>query len=120
MKRFISLAFLIAAISFLSVTTAKSQEDPFKKCQSQISSAFVINSQPLQAFLTGDEVAEFRTTFLSGVFIAFQLVLAKVNLFYFLYTMLIEIFYFQTKIIKIQMFGTLKWQDQLNVLLRLN
>lgn len=66
MKRFISLSILTVAISLLPISNINSQEDPFKACKSQISSNFILNSQPLQAFLTGDEVAEFKTTFLSG------------------------------------------------------
>ncbi len=66
MKKLHSIFVLALTISFLFSIPVNSQDDPFEACKSQISSPFVINSQPLQAFLTGDEVAVFHTTFLSG------------------------------------------------------
>jgi len=66
MKKSISLLILTVAFFLLPISNINSQDDPFKACKEQISSDFILNSQPLQAFLTGDEVAEFKTTFLSG------------------------------------------------------
>ncbi len=43
-----------------------SQEEKADDCSSLIKSPFISNGQPLRAFLTGDEVAEFHTTFLNG------------------------------------------------------
>ena len=44
-----------------------SQEDELKtNCQSFYKSPFIVTDRSLRAFLTGDEVAEFRTTFFSG------------------------------------------------------
>jgi len=63
-----SLTFLfIAILAIISPLKLNSQEDVlFSDCISQLKSPYVASGQPFRAFLTGDEVAEFHTTFFSG------------------------------------------------------
>ena len=47
--------------------SVNSQDDIlFNTCIDNLKSPFIASGQPLKAFLTGDEVAEFHTTLFSG------------------------------------------------------
>ncbi|MGQ1786733.1 MULTISPECIES: hypothetical protein [unclassified Saccharicrinis] len=67
MKKGIVLTLIIIlACSFFAPSPVNSQDEKRKDCSSLIKAPFIPNGQPLRAFLTGDEVAEFHTTFLNG------------------------------------------------------
>jgi len=67
MKKGLLLSFILFfALSVLIPNQAKSQEEKIETCESLLHAPFVSNGQPFRAFLTGDEVAEFHTTFLNG------------------------------------------------------
>ncbi len=67
MKKGLCLAFiLIFSFSMIIPTELISQKDEKDHCGNLIKSPFISNGQPFRAFLTGDEVAEFHTTFLNG------------------------------------------------------
>ncbi len=65
-KSILSLvAFLI--LSFFGTGTLDSQEEALlNNCVNNIKSPFIVSGQPFKAFITGDEVAEFHTTFFAG------------------------------------------------------
>lgn len=59
------IAFL--SFSFITTTNLNSQEEELlNTCANYLKSPYIISGQPFKAFLTGDEVAEFHTTFFSG------------------------------------------------------
>ncbi|WP_066627598.1 hypothetical protein [Labilibacter marinus] len=67
MKKGLVLTFIIIlAVNVFTPSLVNSQEEKTQDCSSLITSPFIPNGQPLRAFLTGDEVAEFHTTFLNG------------------------------------------------------
>jgi len=67
MKKGLILTFLIIiTCSLLAPSSIASQDEKPRDCSSLIKAPFIPNGQPLRAFLTGDEVAEFHTTFLNG------------------------------------------------------
>ena len=67
MKKGLVLTFvLILSFSLFTPSLIISQEEVKKNCSELIKAPFIPNGQPLRAFLTGDEVAEFHTTFLNG------------------------------------------------------
>ncbi|WP_430809620.1 MULTISPECIES: hypothetical protein [unclassified Carboxylicivirga] len=67
MKKHSLLFLLLALLTLASPLKLNSQEDVlFSNCINQLKSPFVASGQPFRAFLTGDEVAEFHTTFFSG------------------------------------------------------
>ena len=66
MKKGLILTFvLILSFSLFSPSLINSQEEK-ENCAELIKAPFIPNGQPLRAFLTGNEVAEFHTTFLNG------------------------------------------------------
>jgi hypothetical protein len=61
------LYILLVASLLLVPVSVNSQEDTLlKSCADQLKSPFVMTGQPLKAFLTGDEVAEFYATLYDG------------------------------------------------------
>jgi hypothetical protein len=67
MKKVLALTFaIIFTFSILLPNQAVSQEDENNHCGDLIQAPFISNGQPFRAFLTGNEVAEFHTTFLNG------------------------------------------------------
>ncbi len=67
MKSHLSTFLLVITILLVSPLKLNSQEDVlFSNCINQLKSPFIASGQPFRAFLTGDEVAEFHTTFFSG------------------------------------------------------
>jgi len=67
MKKHLSTILLLITIAIVSPIKLNSQEDVlFSSCIGQLKSPFVASGQPFRAFLTGNEVAEFHTTFFSG------------------------------------------------------
>lgn len=61
------IPFLLLTALFVSPLKLNSQEDVlFNSCINQLKSPFIASGQPFRAFLTGEEVAEFHTTFFSG------------------------------------------------------
>lgn len=62
----ISLIIFITGTFFPSKINSQPELEIEKKCKSQIKAPFISNGQPFRAFLTGDEIAEFHTTFLNG------------------------------------------------------
>ncbi|WP_301199621.1 hypothetical protein [Plebeiibacterium marinum] len=67
MKKGLFLSFLLVlASSIMLPGQANSQEEKVETCEGLIQAPFISNGQPFRAFLTGDEVAEFHTTFLNG------------------------------------------------------
>ena len=59
------VAFLI--LSFWGANTLNSQEEALlNNCINKIRSPYIISGQPFKVFITGDEVAEFHTTFFAG------------------------------------------------------
>lgn len=67
MKKGFALTFIIIfALSLFLPNQASSQEEPHKYCGDLIQAPYISNGQPFRAFLTGDEIAEFHTTFLNG------------------------------------------------------
>ncbi len=67
MKKHPVIFLLLALIALFSPLKLNSQEDVlFSNCINQLKSPYVASGQPFRAFLTGDEVAEFHTTFFSG------------------------------------------------------
>jgi len=63
-----TLTTFIALFTLLLITPQlNSQEDSlFNNCIDYLKSPYIASGQPYKAFLTGDEVAEFHTTFFSG------------------------------------------------------
>ncbi len=68
MKKGLTLtAFIILLFSIFIPSQGISQKEETKNtCENLIKPPFISNGQPFRAFLTGDEVAEFHTTFLNG------------------------------------------------------
>ncbi len=67
MNRKITLILLLFFVSITVPTGVNSQEDQLLKgCIDSLRAPFVLGDRSMKAFLTGNEVAEFRTTFLSG------------------------------------------------------
>lgn len=67
MKKALTLTFVIIfTLGLFAPAHVISQKDKIEDCSHNISAPFISNGQPLRAFLTGDEVAEFHTTFLNG------------------------------------------------------
>jgi hypothetical protein len=65
-KKVIILAALFC-ITFIIPTGINSQEDQLvKECLTSLKSPFIAGDSSLKAFLTGEEVAEFRTTLFDG------------------------------------------------------
>ncbi len=67
MKKELALTVLIIFLSSLFIPfKVISQKEITDRCEKLIQPPFITNGQPFKAFLTGDEVAEFHTTFLNG------------------------------------------------------
>jgi len=67
MKRAFYLLTLLILLFTIFPTRLNSQEDSVLiNCLGHLKTPFVVTGQPLKAFLTGDEVAEFHTTFFEG------------------------------------------------------
>jgi hypothetical protein len=67
MKKGLAFIFFIIALTGLfNPLKVNSQEGKPDDCKQHLKSPFVSNGQPLRAFLTGNEIAEFHTTFLDG------------------------------------------------------
>jgi hypothetical protein len=67
MKKGLVFTFIIIALaSFINPLIVNSQEGTPGDCKKHLTSPFISNGQPLQAFLTGNEIAEFHTTFFDG------------------------------------------------------
>jgi len=67
MTKHLSTILILITIALVSPIKLNSQEDVlFSNCLNQLKSPFVASGQPFKVFLTGNEVAEFRTTFFSG------------------------------------------------------
>ncbi len=67
MKKEITLTVLIILFFNIFIPSQLiSQKEITNKCEAMIKPPFITNGQPFRAFLTGDEVAEFHTTFLNG------------------------------------------------------
>ena len=67
MKKAFNTASILVLFFLAIPLLASAQEDNIlKDCKKQIHAPFIKSGQPLQAFLTGDEVAEFRTTLFDG------------------------------------------------------
>lgn len=65
-KKVIILAALFC-ITFIMPTGINSQEDQLvKDCMSSLKSPFIVSDSSLKALLTGEEIAEFRTTLFNG------------------------------------------------------
>lgn len=60
------LFFVSVGIFALALGQPSNQKDIYADCLAQIDNGFIHNSQPLKALLTGNEVAEFRTTLFDG------------------------------------------------------
>ncbi len=59
------VTFLI--LSFVGAGTLDSQEEALlNNCTNNLKSPYIVSGQPFKAFITGDEVAEFHTTFFAG------------------------------------------------------
>ncbi len=57
----------ILILSFFGTTILNSQEEALlNNCVNNIRSPYIVSGQPFKAFITGDEVAEFHTTFFAG------------------------------------------------------
>jgi len=65
-KRLVLTFYVLLSINFLAPTQVNSQEDKLEDCGKLMRAPFISNGQPFRAFLTGNEVAEFHTTFLNG------------------------------------------------------
>lgn len=67
MNRKITLFLIFLSVTFIIPTGIYSQEDQlFKGCVNSLRAPFVLGDRSMKAFLTGDEVAVFRTTFFKG------------------------------------------------------
>ena len=66
MKRSLTTLFLIATMVLLPFKLNSQEDVLFTSCLNQLKSPFIASGQPFKAFLTGDEVAEFHTTFFAG------------------------------------------------------
>ncbi len=67
MKKRLTFTFIIIlSFSLFVPSLVNSQGEEEMDCSEFIKAPFISNGQPLRAFLTGDEVAEFHTTFLNG------------------------------------------------------
>jgi hypothetical protein len=67
MRKSILYATAILILSFFGTDNLISQEDALlNSCTHNINAPFIVSGQPFKAFLTGDEVAEFHTTFFAG------------------------------------------------------
>nr|WP_321410027.1 hypothetical protein [uncultured Carboxylicivirga sp.] len=66
MKRSLTTLFLIATMVLLPFKLNSQEDVLFTNCLNQLKSPFIASGQPFKAFLTGDEVAEFHTTFFAG------------------------------------------------------
>ncbi len=67
MKRVFNVLSISLLLSLASPIFVNSQVDNiFKECKQLIRTPFINSGQPMQAFLTGDEVAQFRTTLFDG------------------------------------------------------
>ncbi len=65
-KGFFLFFILFFALSIFMPSQANSQEEIIEPCDNLLHTPFISNGQPFRAFLTGDEIAEFHTTFLNG------------------------------------------------------
>ena len=67
MNKKFTFLLLILSLTFILPTGTNSQEEElFQGCIDSLRSPFVLGDRSMKAFLTGDEVAEFRTTFFGG------------------------------------------------------
>ena len=67
MNKGIILTIVISVLCLLKPLKINSQEDELLSgCLSSIRSPFIVTERSFKAFLTGNEVAEFRATFFSG------------------------------------------------------
>ena len=67
MKKGVVLTVVFLSIGFIKPVTISSQEDELMTgCMASYESPFIVTERSFKAFLTGEEVAEFRATFFSG------------------------------------------------------
>ena len=66
MKKSLSTLFLIASLILVPVQLNSQQDVLFNNCLNQLKSPFIASGQAYKALLTGEEVAEFHTTFFEG------------------------------------------------------
>jgi len=67
MRKSILYSVAILILSFFGTNNLISQEDALlNNCTNNITAPFIVSGQPFKAFITGDEVAEFHTTFFAG------------------------------------------------------
>ncbi len=67
MKRTFNVVAILLLLFLLFPVFVNSQVDNiFKECKQRIRIPFINSGQPMQAFLTGDEVAQFRATLFDG------------------------------------------------------
>ncbi|MFT3739590.1 MAG: hypothetical protein QM786_12600 [Breznakibacter sp.] len=67
MKRRLTMFVCAMLVIFSVPANLNSQEDKLlQSCEKYLKSPFVITGQPLKAFLTGEEVAEFHATLFEG------------------------------------------------------
>ncbi len=65
-KAFKASSILVLFFLAIPILASAQADNIFNDCKKQIQSPFISSGQPMQAFLTGDEVAEFRTTLFDG------------------------------------------------------
>lgn len=67
MNKKITLFLILLSVTLILPNGVNSQEDQLiKGCTDSLRSPYVLGDRSMKTFLTGDEVAEFRTTFFSG------------------------------------------------------
>lgn len=66
MKKSLSTLLLIASMILVPIQLNSQQDVLFNNCLEQLKSPFVASGQAYKALLTGEEVAEFHTTFFEG------------------------------------------------------
>jgi hypothetical protein len=67
MNRKFTLFLILLSVTFIVPNGINSQEDQLiKGCIDSLRAPYVLGDRSMKAFLTGDEVAEFRTTFFKG------------------------------------------------------
>lgn len=65
-KKFSFLLLLLSLTFILPTGTTSQEEELIKGCIDSLRSPYVLGDRSMKALLTGDEVAEFRTTFFGG------------------------------------------------------
>ncbi len=65
-KRMFLISVLILFSFFLSIGLSSQEEELYKDCRTHIELPFITGTRSMKALLTGNEVAEFRTTLFDG------------------------------------------------------